>query len=126
MIRTLLIILMLVPLTGFSQSKVLLPYTDSTETIIKNFRKISSHINLEFASSLNAYFTENQFDECSFKANRVRLEIYGKLHSKLSYHFRQSYNKYSNPYSVDNISSSIEYANIKWHVNDRLDLVAGK
>ena len=117
---------MVVPLTGFSQSKVLLPYTDSTETIIKNFRKISSHINLEFASSLNAYFTENQFDECSFKANRVRLEIYGKLHSKLSYHFRQSYNKYSNPYSVDNISSSIEYANIKWHVNDRLDLVAGK
>jgi hypothetical protein len=124
--RILLIILMIVPLTGFSQSKVLLPYTDSTETIIKNFRKISSHINLEFASSLNAYFTENQFDECSFKANRVRLEIYGKLHSKLSYHFRQSYNKYSNPYSVDNISSSIEYANIKWHVNDRLDLVAGK
>ena len=124
--RLLLIILMVVPLTGFSQSKVLLPYTDSTETIIKNFRKISSHINLEFASSLNAYFTENQFDECSFKANRVRLEIYGKLHSKLSYHFRQSYNKYSNPYSVDNISSSIEYANIKWHVNDRLDLVAGK
>ena len=117
---------MLVPLTGFSQSKVLLPYTDSTETIIKNFRKISSHINLEFASSLNAYFTDYQFDECSFKANRVRLEIYGKLHSKLSYHFRQSYNKYSNPYSVDNISSSIEYANIKWHVNDRLDLVAGK
>lgn len=124
--RLLLIILMVVPLTGFSQSKVLLPYTDSTETIIKNFRKISSHINLEFASSLNAYFTENQFDECSFKANRVRLEIYGKLHSKLSYHFRQSYNKYSNPYSVDNISSSIEYANIKWHVNDRLNLVAGK
>ena len=94
--------------------------------MLKNFRKISSHINLEFASSLNAYFNENQFDECSFKVNRVRLEIYGNLHKKLSYHFRQSFNKYSNPYSVDNMSSSIEYANIKWHINDKLDLVAGK
>ena len=112
--------------TIFAQSEVLLPYTDSTQLMLKNFRKISSHINLEFASSLNAYFNENQFDECSFKVNRVRLEIYGNLHKKLSYHFRQSFNKYSNPYSVDNMSSSIEYANIKWHINDKLDLVAGK
>ena len=109
-----------------AQSEVLLPYTDSTQAMLKNFRLISSHINLEFASSLNAYFQENKFKECSFKANRVRLEIYGKLHKKLSYHFRQSFNKYSNPYSVDNMSSSIEYANIKWHINDKIDLVAGK
>ena len=89
-------------------------------------RKIKTHINLEFAGSANAYFTAGKFDEASFKMNRVRLEIYGRLHDKLSYHFRQSYNKYSNPYSVDNMSSSIEYANIKWHVGERFDLVAGK
>lgn len=89
-------------------------------------RKIKTHINLEFAGSANAYFTAGKFDEASFKMNRVRLEIYGRLHDKLSYHFRQSFNKYSNPYSVDNMSSSIEYANIKWHVGERFDLVAGK
>lgn len=89
-------------------------------------RKIKAHINLEFAGSANAYFTAGKFDEASFKMNRVRLEIYGRLHDKLSYHFRQSFNKYSNPYSVDNMSSSIEYANIKWHVGERFDLVAGK
>ena len=124
--RLLVLIAVTMPLTVFAQSKVLIPYNDSTQVLLKDFRKISSHINLEFASSLNAYFTGNQFDECSFKMNRVRLEIYGKLHSRLSYHFRQSYNKYSNPYSVDDISSSIEYANLKWHVNDKLDLVVGK
>ena len=89
-------------------------------------RKIKAHINLEFSGSANAYFTAGKFDEVSFKMNRVRLEIYGRLHDKLSYHFRQSFNKYSNPYSVDNMSSSIEYANIKWHVGERFDLVAGK
>lgn len=90
-------------------------------------RVINSHINLEFAGSANAYFTAGKFDEASFKMNRVRLEIYGRLHEHLSYHFRQSFNKYSNPYSVDNMSSSIEYANIKWHhQSGRFDLVAGK
>lgn len=89
-------------------------------------RKITAHINMEFAGTANAYITDGKFDECSFKMNRVRLEIYGRLHDKLSYHFRQSFNKYSNPYSLDNMSSSIEYANIKWHTGDRLDFVFGK
>ena len=89
-------------------------------------RKIKSHINLEFAGSANAYFSAGNFDEMSFKMNRVRLEIYGRLHDKLSYHFRQTFNRYSNPYSVENMQSSIEYANLKWHVSDKFDLVAGK
>lgn len=99
---------------------------DSISGISRNFRHIKSHINLEFASSANAYFTEGHFDECSFKINRVRLEIYGRLNPSLSYHFRQSFNKYSNPYSLDNVSSSVEYANITWHQSDRFELVAGK
>lgn len=89
-------------------------------------RRITSHINLEFVTSANAYLTEGQFDEAAFKMNRVRLEMYGRLNKNLSYHFRQSFNKYSNPHSVDNLSSSIEYANIKWHHSDFFELVAGK
>ena len=104
----------------------LITYTDSTRTLFKNRPNAKSHINLEFASSANAYFASGDFDEVSFKMNRVRLEIYGTLNKKLSYHFRQSFNKYSNPYSVDNMSSSIEYANIKWHASDKIDVVAGK
>ncbi len=100
---------------------------DSIKNDGYQIRKIKSHINLEFAGSGNAYFTEGKFDEASFKMNRVRLEIYGRLHDQLSYHFRQSYNRYSNPYSVDNMSSSIEYAYIKWHHHSgKFDLLAGK
>ena len=89
-------------------------------------RHIKSHINLEFYTSANAHFTENHFDEASFKINRVRLEIYGRLNSHLAYHFRQSFNRYSNPYSLDNLASSIEYANITWYANRHFSLVAGK
>lgn len=89
-------------------------------------RKIKSHINLEFASSANAYFTGGNFDEVSFKMNRVRLEIYGRLNDHLSYHFRQSFSSYNNVNTVENLPSSIEYANLKWRFNDKFDLVVGK
>ena len=93
----------------------------------KNIEPLKSHINLEFYSSLYAQIKDNKFDELSFKVNRVRLEIYGKLNPKLSYHFRQSFNKYSNPFSLDNLASSIEYANIAYHhPNQKFQLVAGK
>lgn len=125
--RLFFIISILLPFWAAAQDEALIPYNDSTRTLVKNLRNIKSHINLEFASSANAYFTDGSFDEASFKINRVRLEILGKLNDDLSYHFRQSFNKYSNPYSVDNISSSIEYAYIKWHGRGgRFDLVAGK
>jgi len=135
-----LMILVALPFRAMGQSEPLVLDTEELPSVVERIierrdslkndgykiRKIRSHINLEFAGSANACFTGGKFDEMSFKMNRVRLEIYGKLHDKLSYHFRQSFNKYSNPYSVDNMSSSIEYANIKWHVGERFDLVAGK
>jgi hypothetical protein len=131
---------MLLAAAGFAQNRMTLINEEELPSVVERLmdkrdsvkndgyqiRKIRSHFNLEFAGSANAYFTEGRFDEASFKMNRVRLELYGRLNQHLSYHFRQSFNKYSNPYSLDNMSSSIEYANIKWHQSDMFDLVAGK
>ena len=132
---------LLLPVMAFAQNeKTLISENDSIPSMIERLiaqkdaekwggyqpRKLTSHINLEFVTSANAYLTDGNFDEASFKLNRVRLEMYGRLHQHLSYHFRQSFNKYSNPYSMDNLSSSIEYANIKWHQSDFFELVAGK
>ena len=134
--RLLTAILFLLPLAAAAQSEPLVSPDDSLPTLVERIidrreggykiRKIKSHINLEFYTSANAYFTEGAFDDISFKLNRVRLEIKGRLNDNLSYHFRQSYNKYSNPYSTDNLSSSIEYANITWHAGEKFNLVAGK
>lgn len=129
---------LLIPLCVNAQDGPLITPSDSVSTLVDRvlsargadpsykIRKIKSHINLEFAATANAYITDGQFDEASFKMNRVRLEILGRLNSHLSYHFRQSFNKYSNPFSVDNMSSSIEYAYIKWHQSDKFNLTAGK
>ena len=124
-----LLLILFIPLFSNAQNLSLVSERDSISTvlekIVKNHRHIKSHINLEFVSSANAYFTENNFDEVSFKTNRVRLEILGQLNDQLSYHFRQSFNRYHNPNAVDNLPSSIEYAYIKWKKNN-FELVAGK
>ena len=122
--KLILMFILLLPFAAAGQNDPLISYDDSTKTLLNNFRHIKSHINLEFASSANAYFTEGSFDRASFRMNRVRLEILGRLNDNLSYHFRQSYNKYSNPFSADNLSSSIEYAYIKWHHEDKFELFA--
>ncbi len=140
--RLFVILLGLLPVGAMAQNneKTLISEKDSIPSLIERMilqhdeekskdyriRRITSHINLEFVTSANAYFTGNDFDDLSFKMNRVRLEMYGRLNKSLSYHFRQSFNKYSNPHSVDNLSSSVEYANIKWHQSEYFDLVAGK
>jgi len=83
-------------------------------------------MNLEFYTSAAAYFTEGDLDEAAFKINRVRMEILGSFSKEFSWHFRQSFNKYSNPHALDNLSSSIEYAYVNWKLSPRLNMTVGK
>ncbi len=134
--RIAIAILCMLPFAAAAQNQHLISPDDSIPSLVERIiaereggykiRKIKSNINLEFYTTANAYFTEGKLDDLSFKMNRVRLEIAGRLNDHLSYHFRQSFNKYTNPHSMDNLSSSIEYANITWHASDRFNLVAGK
>lgn len=104
---------------------------DSTRTLLERVTQnhqsvLSANMNLQFYTSGAAYLTEGKLDEAAFKLNRVRLEILGTFSERFSYHFRQSFNKYSNPYSLDNLSSSVEYAFVKWDISKLFSLTAGK
>lgn len=115
---------------GYAQEPLIDPQ-DSTRTLLQritqNDKSIpSANMNLQFYTSAAAYLTEGELDEAAFKLNRVRLEILGTFSNHFSYHFRQSFNKYSNPYSLDNLSSSVEYAFVKWDMSRRFALTVGK
>ncbi|MBO4984336.1 MAG: OprO/OprP family phosphate-selective porin [Bacteroides sp.] len=86
----------------------------------------NSSMNLQFYTSGAASFTEGELEEAAFRINKVRLEILGNIGKDFSYHFRQSFNKYSNPHALDNLSSSVEYAYMNWKMNDKLKLTVGK
>ena len=90
---------------------------------IKNF---SSHINFQFCSSFQTSFIDKELDEASFKLNRLRLEIEGDFYKCFSYHFRYSFNQYTNPNTTDDLSSHVELACLQWKINDKLALTAGK
>ena len=98
------------------------------ERVTKNERGIDwADMNLQFSTAANAAFKNGDFDEASFKIHRIRLEILGAFNEKFSYHFRQSFNKYTNPnIPSDNLSGQVEVAQVGWQVSPKVKLTAGK
>lgn len=86
----------------------------------------NAEMNFLFFTSANANFTGSNFDGANFKLNRVRLQIKGTVWKNFSYHYRQSFNKYADPYSLDNLSSSLELANVNLKVHDKFNFTIGK
>lgn len=114
-----------------AQEEALITPGDSVKSLLEKMfpnldSRLSAHMNLEFYTSAAAYFADGDFDEAAFKINRVRMEILGSFSKDLYYHFRQSFNKYSNPHSLDNLSSSIEYAYVKWKPVEKVNITVGK
>ena len=114
-----------------AQEEALVASNDSVDTLLEKLLPeandhLNAHMNLEFYTSAAGYFTEGTLDEAAFKINRVRLEILGSFSKDFSWHFRQSFNKYSNPHALDNLSSSIEYAYVNWKPSDKFNLTIGK
>ena len=117
--------------TVAAQQQPIISPKDSIPSVIervtgKENKGFSAHMNLQLYTSCAASFTENELDEVAFKLNRFKLEIIGNINRKFSYHFRQSFNKYSNPFALDNLSSSVEYAYLPYHLSDRFSITAGK
>ena len=89
-------------------------------------RSFTSHLNFQFCTSLTTSFQDFALDQARFKLNRLRMEVLGRFFDKFSYHFRYTYNKYTNPNTVDELSTHVELANMGWDITDRFTLTAGK
>ena len=128
---TIVVGLLLACLPMQAQEKPLVTPDDSIQSLLNRLLPsvnpdVSAHMNLEFYTSAAGYFTEGTFDEAAFKINRVRLEILGSFSKDFNWHFRQSFNKYSNPHALDNLSSSIEFAYVNWKPTDKFNMTIGK
>lgn len=98
------------------------------QRVTKNERGIDwADMNVQFSSGANVALKDGGFENASFKIYRIRLEVLGAFRDKFSYHFRQSFNRYTNPnFPSDNLAGSVEVALLGWQINDRLKLLAGK
>lgn len=89
-------------------------------------RSFTSHLNFQFCTSFTTGFQDFSLDQARFKLNRLRMEVLGRFFDKFSYHFRYTYNKYTNPNTVDELSTHVELANMGWDITDHFTLTAGK
>lgn len=114
----------------FAQDIALVPAEEQTmlNRLTDGKRDIDwANMNIQFCTATDASFTNGNFDNLAFKVHRVRLEVLGAFRDKFSYHFRQSFNKYTNPnIPLDNLAGSVELAMVGWQLNDKWHLTAGK
>ena len=114
----------------FSQGTALVSSDDETllQKVTKGERDIDwANMNIQFCTSADADFYNGSFNSAAFKVNRVRLEVLGAFRNRFSYHFRQSFNKYTNPnIPLDNLAGSVELAMVGWQINPNLHITAGK
>lgn len=128
--RILVIACLLLPFLAAAQNDV---QNDSITSIVEKIvdrkfqeKKFKSKLNVDFCSSVNGYFTENQFDELTMKLNRLRFDLRGGINEQFSYRVRYSFNKSFSRNSTEYVPSALEYANIQWHPTDRFKLTVGK
>lgn len=116
---------------SLAQDLALVDSTEHKKSLYDQFKKteertFTSHMNFQFCTSLTTSFQDFSLDQARFKLNRLRMEVLGRFFDKFSYHFRYTYNKYTNPNTVDDLTTHVELANMGWDVTDRLTLTAGK
>ena len=117
-------------LPGLSQGVSMVSSDDKSllTSLSKGKRDIDwANMNIQFCSAADASFYNGTFDNAAFKVHRVRLEVLGAFRDRFTYHFRQSFNKYTNPnIPLDNLTGSLELAMVGWQLNDKFGLTAGK
>lgn len=127
--RLIALVCMLFPmLAAAANNAVQTVENDSVPSIVEKVlaKKIKSRLNVDFCSSINGYFTENEFDEVTMKLNRLRFDLRGGINDQFSYRVRYSFNKSFSRNSTEYVPSALEYANLQWHPTDRFKLTVGK
>ena len=119
---------MLLPMLAKAQTEAQTEINDSIPSIVEKVinKRFKTTLRFDFCTSLNSYFTENQFDEMTMKLNRLRMNFRGNINDQFSYRVRYSFNKSFDRNSTDYAPNSLEYANIQWHPSSRFKLTVGK
>lgn len=101
------------------------------EQITKTEKKTDwINVFLNMQGSFNLYFKQDQWtertDRASFRMGQLRLEVKGNITDRIFYRYRQRLNRNNQALSLDNMPSSIDYAAVGFHLNNRFSIFAGK
>lgn len=102
-----------------TQYKTLIP--EEKQGLLKNVSVIA---NMNFA--LRNEYVDEHHTQTRFRNEQFRLEIRGQVHEKVYFRFRDRYTRAQTSESVDNLSRSVDLAYLRFDLNPKLSISAGK
>ena len=99
--------------------KTLIP--EAKQGLLKNVSVIA---NMNFA--LRNEFVDGDYTQTRFRNEQFRLEIRGQVHEKVYFRFRDRYTRAQTSESIDNISRSVDLAYLRFDINEKFSISAGK
>lgn len=99
--------------------KALIP--EAKQSLLKNVSMIAN-MNYAFRNE----FTDGEYTQSRFRNEQFRLEIRGQVHEKVYFRFRDRYTRAQTSESIDNLSRSVDLAYLRFDVNSKFSIAAGK
>src|SRR6187455_1356756 len=94
---------------------------EAKQGLLKNVSVIA---NMNFA--LRNEFVDGEYTQTRFRNEQFRLEIRGQVHEKVFFRFRDRYTRAQTSESVDNLSRSVDLAFLRFDINEKFSISAGK
>jgi len=99
--------------------KALIP--EAKQGLLKNVSVIA---NMNFA--FRNEFVDGEYTQSRFRNEQFRLEIRGQVHEKVFFRFRDRYTRAQTSESIDNLSRSVDLAFVRFDINPKFSISAGK
>jgi hypothetical protein len=94
---------------------------EAKQGLLKNVNVIA---NMNFA--LRNEFVDGEHTMTRFRNEQFRLEIRGQVHEKVYFRFRDRYTRAQTSESIDNLSRSVDLAYLRFDINEKFSVSAGK
>lgn len=124
-----ILFLLFLPMLTFAQKqerqmdttyyKAIIP--EAKQGLLKNVSMIA---NMNFA--FRNEFYDGEYTQSRFRNEQFRLEIRGQVHEKVYFRFRDRYTRAQTSESIDNISRSVDLAYLRFDINPKFSISAGK
>lgn len=99
--------------------KTLIP--EEKQGLLKNVSMIAN-MNYAFRNE----FVDGEYTQSRFRNEQFRLEIRGQVHEHVYFRFRDRYTRAQTAESIDNLSRSVDLAYLRFDINPKFSISAGK
>ena len=124
-----IVLLLILPALVWAQKQERQMDTTYYKTLIPEakqglLKSVSVIANMNYA--FRNEFVDGEYTQSRFRNEQFRLEIRGQVHEKVFFRFRDRYTRAQTSESIDNLSRSVDLAYLRFDINEKFSISAGK